>query len=200
MIKNLLKSAFILFLFQNCTQNTEYIRRISAERLKLNDEFQNAESSPLDSIDRINFKGLQFFRINSDYNVEARFEKFKTMPVFELAHSHNRTKPYTTYGKVSFVLEGNKFELLVFEPQNKKPGHENYLLLPFTDLTNGKETFTGGRYIDLEKTNNDVIEIDFNLAYTPYCAYSSHYTCPIPPKENFLNTEINAGQKYTYLK
>ncbi len=41
----------------------------------------------------------------------------------------------------------------------------------------------------------DLIELDFNLAYFPYCAYNDKYTCPIPPKENALNIEIRAGEK-----
>jgi uncharacterized protein (DUF1684 family) len=37
--------------------------------------------------------------------------------------------------------------------------------------------------------------IDFNLCYNPYCAYTTGYNCPIPPKENFIDLEIRAGEK-----
>ena len=71
--------------------------------------------------------------------------------------------------------------------------YKNHLFLPFTDLSNGEKSYTGGRFIDLEIPNSDVIVIDFNKAYNPYCAYSPDYSCPIPPAENHLNVNILAG-------
>jgi uncharacterized protein (DUF1684 family) len=75
--------------------------------------------------------------------------------------------------------------------------YTNYLFLPFTDLTNGKETYAAGRYIGLKipKEGNELI-IDFNMAYNPYCAYSDRYSCPVVPAANNLATEIRAGLKY----
>ncbi|WP_192347263.1 DUF1684 domain-containing protein [Algoriphagus sp. Y33] len=67
------------------------------------------------------------------------------------------------------------------------------LFLPFTDQTNGGETYGGGRYMGLTIPTGDTIELDFNKAYNPYCAYASGYACPIPPKENDLEVPIRAG-------
>ena len=67
--------------------------------------------------------------------------------------------------------------------------------LPFTDLTNGNETYSGGRYIDLEIPEGNTIRIDFNKSYNPYCAYTEGYSCPIPPAENNLGYTITAGVK-----
>ena len=69
------------------------------------------------------------------------------------------------------------------------------MFLPFTDLTNGEETYEGGRYIELEIPDKNYIVIDFNKAYNPYCAYNYIYSCPIPPEENDLKIEIKAGVK-----
>ena len=73
----------------------------------------------------------------------------------------------------------------------------DHLFLPFTDNTNGVETYGGGRYIDLKIPAGNTINIDFNKAYNPYCAYSDKYSCPIPPPENHLDIEIKAGIKLT---
>jgi uncharacterized protein (DUF1684 family) len=69
--------------------------------------------------------------------------------------------------------------------------------LAFTDLTNGEDTYGGGRYIDLYISDiaEGHITIDFNKAYNPYCAYSDGYNCPIPPASNSINLEIKAGEK-----
>ena len=42
---------------------------------------------------------------------------------------------------------------------------------------------------------DDVIVIDFNKAYNPYCEYTYGYSCPIPPNENKLSVAIEAGEK-----
>ena len=73
------------------------------------------------------------------------------------------------------------------------PEYEDYLFIPFNDLTNGNETYDGGRYLDLKTTSESTIVIDFNKAYNPYCAYNDKYSCPIPPRENDLPIEIKAG-------
>ena len=79
---------------------------------------------------------------------------------------------------------------------SKRKGFKDYLFLPFLDATNGIETYGGGRYLDVYIFENQTnIKIDFNLSYNPYCAYSHRYSCPIPPHENTLTVEINAGEK-----
>jgi len=40
------------------------------------------------------------------------------------------------------------------------------------------------------------VQLDFNTAYNPYCAYSRRFSCPIPPKENSLPIAIESGEKY----
>lgn len=195
-----------LLLFFGLTQlscgnakDAAYRKEIAALRMELNEEFFDPSRTPLDSAYLYSFKGLRFFPVNEEYRVLAKVSLAENTQVFELPHSHERTKPYKFYGKLSFQLLGQNCALTILEPQIKKPGAENYLLLPFTDATNVTETYGGGRYLDLDKLSckeGAEIVIDFNKAYNPYCAYSSKYTCPIPPKENNLDLRIEAGVKY----
>jgi hypothetical protein len=69
------------------------------------------------------------------------------------------------------------------------------LFIPFKDLTNGKETYEGGRYIDAAILPGYRMVLDFNMTYSPSCAYNDKFTCAIPPKENFLEIRIRAGEK-----
>jgi hypothetical protein len=100
---------------------------------------------------------------------------------------------------VSFQVNGTDLSLVVYQNEQlmQDTAFENYLFLPFTDLTNGEESYGGGRYLDLEisKLKNNSILIDFNKAYNPYCAYASGYNCPVPPRENNLPIAIRAGEK-----
>jgi uncharacterized protein (DUF1684 family) len=77
----------------------------------------------------------------------------------------------------------------------QKEDGSNYLFLPFMDDTNGSSTYAGGRYIDLTIPEGDTLQIDFNSAYNPYCAYNENYSCPIVPRENYIATEVEAGVK-----
>ena len=62
--------------------------------------------------------------------------------------------------------------------------------------TSGKESYGGGRYVDCEiPEEGDVVLVDFNKAYNPYCAYNPRYSCVIPPEENRLEVRIEAGEK-----
>jgi uncharacterized protein (DUF1684 family) len=78
-----------------------------------------------------------------------------------------------------------------------KPGERNptVLFLPFFDETSSVSTYGGGRYLDPEYAGGNEIVLDFNLAYNPYCAYVEGYTCPLPPPENRIDAEVNAGEK-----
>lgn len=105
---------------------------------------------------------------------------------------------------MSFKLNGKNYSLSVYQADaevlEKFPEYADLLFLPFKDLTNGKETYGGGRYIDIKTPAGNNVILDFNLAYNPNCAYGSErFSCPIPPKENFLPAQIKAGEKsYKY--
>lgn len=96
-----------------------------------------------------------------------------------------------------FSIEGKELKLNVYQNLEliKKPGYEDYLFLPFSDITCGKGSYIGGRYIDMRIPKSEKVTIDFNQAYNPYCAYNYKYSCPIVPLENDLAIEIKAGVK-----
>jgi uncharacterized protein (DUF1684 family) len=65
----------------------------------------------------------------------------------------------------------------------------------FSDLTSGIETYSAGRYLDLSRNPTGIYDLDFNLAYHPYCYYNVSYECPYPPPENRLKVPIHAGER-----
>ena len=182
-----------LFLSCGPAVDQAYRQTIAAERMALNEQFFDPNKTPLDSLSFYTFGGLKFFPIQEKYRVNATLTLLENEEVYNLPHSHDQTKPYKNYAIAKFELDGKNYELIVLEQAVKKPGNENYLLLPFLDQTTNKETYGGGRYIDLDKSAGKNIVIDFNKAYHPYCAYNSKYTCPIPPPRNRMDVAIEAG-------
>jgi uncharacterized protein (DUF1684 family) len=108
----------------------------------------------------------------------------------------DRLPEYRKYGEVHFKLDGEERILEVYQSLDvaKKPGYEDYLFIPFTDETNGIDTYEVGRYIDLTIPTSEGVVIDFNKCYNPYCSYGSGYSCPIPPEANHLPIKIEAGE------
>lgn len=163
----------------------------------LNKEYGTREDSPLTDEDFKVFKSLDFFPINEKFIVEARFIRTPKEKVFKMKTSTTRLPEYVKYGELTFTIDGKPFKLNLYQniDLTKKEGYEDYLFLPFSDLTCGKESYIGGRYIDMRIPKGETVTIDFNKAYNPYCAYNQKYSCPIVPLENDLNIEILAGVK-----
>ncbi len=178
---------------------TGYVESILLERYQKNINFSDPEESILPSEDIAGFKSLDYFDVDKNYKIKARFERTEGMPVFEMQTTTDRKPLYTTYGKAHFIVDGKEHTLHIYQNQKLMTSTEyaDYLFIPFNDLTNGVTTYGGGRYLDLTipEVGATAITLDFNRVYNPYCAYNKKYSCPIPPLENNLNIEINAGVK-----
>ena len=163
----------------------------------LNKEYANREESPLTDEDFKSFKGLDFYPINEKFIVAAKFVRTPNEKVFKMKTTGTRLPEYVKYGELHFTLDGQSFKLNLYQniELTQKEGYADYLFLPFSDLTCGKESYIGGRYIDMKIPKSDTVTIDFNKAYNPYCAYNHKYSCPIVPLENDLTIEILAGVK-----
>ncbi|KAA9331430.1 DUF1684 domain-containing protein [Hymenobacter busanensis] len=164
---------------------------------QLNAEFRDPAQSPLPAAAQPTFQGLPFFAPDFAYYTEARLVRDSTAVPFAMKTSTARQPLYRKFGDLYFTLQGQKLHLVAYESLDlKQQAHyEDYLFVPFTDLTNGHESYGGGRYLDLRVPKGNVLWLDFNRAYNPYCAYSSQYSCPVPPAENRLPVAIRAGVK-----
>ncbi|MEE1943752.1 DUF1684 domain-containing protein [Pedobacter sp. KR3-3] len=189
-----LLSFLLLFSITASAQN--YQQTIAKHREAYKADFLKEERSPLKEADLAN---LDFFKPDSTYRVQAQVSLLNNEKTFKMPTYAGTTADYIRYAKVDFKLNGQTLSMTLYRSIAllQHPQYKDLLFLPFTDETNNKSTYGGGRYIDLDlKTiKNGKIEIDFNKAYNPYCAYSSGYRCPIPPEENDLATAIQAGEK-----
>lgn len=196
-MKTILSFVFLVILNFGFSQEKFDVATVEKFQKELNIEYADAKTSPLDANDLKVFKSLDFFPINKKFFVLAKLVRTENEKPFEMKTSTDRKPLYVKYGEVHFAIDGKSFHLNVYKniEFSKKKGFEDYLFLPFSDLTSGKESYIGGRYIDLRIPKGNVIAIDFNTSYNPYCAYSHRYSCPIVPLENDLNFEIKAGVK-----
>ena len=188
---------FSLFLILNCENKKRYDKNFTPFQKEMNEFFKDASISPLKEKDLKNFEGLDFFDFDSSYVVNAALIRTPEEKSFKMKTTTDRLPEYIKYGIVTFDLFNKSYSLNIYRNLDiiNNEGYEDYLFLPFLDDTNGFESYGGGRYIDLDVTEEDNLVIDFNSAYNPYCTYNEKYSCPIVPRENYLPLEINAGVK-----
>lgn len=186
----------LLIFSQKLSKEESEIKKFQKE---LNAEYLNPKETPLRGDNFKNFKQHPFFPINLKYRITAKFEKTENAEPFDLPTSSGKTKPYREFGKATFQLDGKSYTLTLYQSLDliKQKKYKDHLFLPFRDATNEKETYGGGKYLDLTIPKDKTIILDFNKSYHPYCAYNAYdYNCPVVPEENKLPVEIRAGVMY----
>lgn len=146
------------------------------------------------------FESLKYYEIDYTYRVNGSLIRFDDGRTFSINTTGGGVYEYLIYGKVFFELKGKSFALNVYQGKRaaKSEQKKGALFIPFTDLTSGGLTYGGGRYLVLDVPDDEILVMDFNMAYNPYCVYNPDHSCPIPPKENDLNVMVDAGELMYY--
>ena len=152
--------------------------------------FKTSHHSPLPQSERKAFSGLDYFPIDEQYQFELPLNEYDNPEIIEMEVSSGGIKQFKRIGYLTFQLNEVSTDIHVYQSSDN-PDH---FFVPFRDSTSGEETYGAGRYLDIE-SDDQVFQLDFNLAYSPLCAYSDNYACPLPPFENWLQIPIRAGEK-----
>ena len=155
------------------------------------DSFFRSAQSPLSAASRADFQGLQYFPEKAELRLSVLLERDAAREAVLMATSTGSERVYERLGWVTFSVDGVAARLALYAAEGDQQPEEAFV--PFRDATNGMETYGSGRYVEAELAG-DMATLDFNLAYNPYCAYADRWSCPIPPKENWLEVPIRAGE------
>jgi uncharacterized protein len=169
----------------------DYTVRIAADREHKDAVFRaGGENIPVRRDDVDKFLPLAYFPIDESYAVPAQLESATDRAVFTMPTSTGKLRNVEKLGTLKFSLKGQPLQLTAFLEEGS-----NQLFVPFSDLTNGTETYQAGRYINLDPMATRIYIVDFNAAFNPYCYYNSEYDCPLPPAENRLKVPVRAGER-----
>ena len=198
MKKVLISLCFVVALFACSSQGKRTLTGKTEYQQTLNASYKDATKSPLKKKDLKEFKGLDFFPIDSSFIVVAQLKKIANAPTFEMATTTDRKPLYKEFGILNFNLKGKKCQLTIYQSQDNLTDEKfkDYLFIPFTDNTSGNESYGGGRYMDVmitDENTDGTIVLNFNNTYNPYCAYNEKYSCPLTPRKNHLDVEVKAG-------
>jgi len=187
-------SSLVYFSLSTGPSGEEYATSIQADRRRKNESMINGSESPFKD-SKEPFDSLSYFPPDPRYRIVADLEPIRQKQVRLLITNRSAYQRYLDYAWATFQLDGQDCKLLILEVMDMGP-NRGKLFLAFADETSTKETYGGGRYMDLKKVPAaTTIELDFNKAYNPYCAYNHNYSCPLPPPENLLKVPILAGEK-----
>ncbi|MEQ8627536.1 DUF1684 domain-containing protein [Ekhidna sp.] len=184
----------IFFMIQSGGNDESYILEINQYWEDRHDFFKTSQASPFVQ-KKVEYQEVEYFEPNPDYKVNGTLDRLTKRETLTLGNSDGSTTTYLRFANVKFKIKGQSCSLLIL----KALGFGNQYLLAFGDGTSGDTTYGGGRYLDIAIGKSDQITLDFNKAYSPYCAYFEDFTCPLPPRENLLDVAIEAGEKnYPY--
>lgn len=191
--------SFVLFL-AGCGKNytpeqEQYIKEIETKRGEKDNEFRNDPSSPFNAKSKVRFEPLKYYDVDPAFVFKSKLTGYETKDTIKIFGTKGEERKVIRFGFVTFTYKSSLYKVNVYQGISRSG--LVYHSIWFTDETTGEETYGVGRYIDFELNpdKNYIYTVDFNLAYNPYCAYSSEYSCAIPTKEDYLPVKITAGEK-----
>ena len=153
------------------------------------DSLLKSEDSPLLPAQRARFEQLAYYPIDLRYRLRGELHIYGRQRIVEIPHTDGTTTELERLGRFVAAFGEKDFWLEVY--RSPQTGEAEVF---FKDLTNGHTTYGGGRYARLTREDDGMYVIDFNNAYNPYCAYNPIYICPLPPRQNYLEFAIEAGE------
>jgi len=144
---------------------------------------------------RAHFTGIDYFPTDPSWRIEADWVPFAPAHKLEIGSVIGTIDAVDVPGKAVFQRDGHHFELL---PYQEEPGGELFFVI--ADRTSGKETYGAARFLYAALPKDGLsrpgkVELDFNKAYNPPCAFTPFATCPLAPPENRLDLDVSAGEK-----
>ena len=173
-------------------------REIEDHRGRKDEFFAEHRGSPIPPGERDDFDGLPYYPPDPDYRVEATVERYEDPGELTIDTTTGESRTYERLVELWFDLPNGPTSLTGY----RQVGEEGAgLFVPFRDATSGGETYGAGRYLDVDVDpgdlqDGDTVVLDFNLAYSPFCAFDDDYSCPLTPMENWLEQPVEAGERY----
>lgn len=177
-------------------EQEKYIKEIEKKRSEKDLYMRDNPESPFNKKGKVEFHPLNYFGVDPAFVFQSKLYEFPVKDSITTQGTKGDPRKGVRWGYVLINFDKKEYKINVYQMTSKNTG-ETYFAIWFTDKTTNNETYGVGRYLDFQKSEDPdhVYQIDFNLAYNPYCAYTSSYSCTIPLKEDYIDLAIKAGEK-----
>ena len=135
---------------------------------------------------------MKYFVLAPSLRFDTNLHRYDSPEIVMMSTSKGTPQRFHRIGYFELEIEDRTVKVQAYKSAERE---DNDVFVPFRDATSGIDSYGSARYLDLEQRPDDDYVVDFNYAYNPYCAYSDDYICPLPPKENWLEVAIRAGEK-----
>jgi len=139
---------------------------------------------------RLNFQGRVWWPVDEIYRVKATVKRYDPPKIVEFPDVIGGINETVMDCALEFDLGGQTYSLDAETMSNGK------FYIIFHDQSCGKGSYPAGRFLKTEDPQSESVIIDFNKAYNPPCAFTPFATCFLPPRQNYLDTSIQAGERY----
>lgn len=137
---------------------------------------------------RVDFVGLDYYPVDESWKFDAKFIPAPEGATVPISNVLGQLDDSPLAGTLEFEKDGKEYSLLALDQ-----GDQYFVIV--ADRTNGRGTYGAGRFIYTELAEDGRVNIDFNKAYNPPCAFTEYSTCSLPPSQNRLPIAVTAGEK-----
>ena len=137
---------------------------------------------------RSGFRGLSWYQATPAFRTVGTFAPYPEARTVQIPNILGDLEPFAAVGTVTFALNGSQHTMEAWQSGKR-------LWFVFRDRTSGRETYPSARFLYTDPPVEGRVAMDFNYAQNPPCAYNPYTTCPLPPQQNRLPIEIQAGEK-----
>lgn len=136
---------------------------------------------------RLRFSGRRWFSENKDLVVKAKWIADATPRKVMISDVLGGSAEEISPGVAEFKVGNETIQLRPILEDDQ------YFFI-FRDQTSRDRTYSAGRFLYASREKDGFVDLDFNRAYNPPCAFNKFTTCPLPMKENILRVRIEAGE------
>ncbi|MEQ1945625.1 MAG: DUF1684 domain-containing protein [Bryobacteraceae bacterium] len=144
-----------------------------------------------DNPPRKQFAGLQWYPVDPTWKVRAKFAPWDKPRKLYFDTEVGVKEEDESAGVVTFTRNGKEYKM-----EAVKDGDGLWFVM--RDATSGKSTYAASRFLYTDAPKNGYVDIDFNRAENPPCAFTPYATCPLPPPQNRLTLAVTAGELYKH--
>ena len=173
----------------------DYLKTLLQERALKDSSLQYDPHSPFSRDPKAVFSPLKYYDPTPEFIFNSKLYEYNPVDTVNVFGTRGEVRRVLKEGYVKLNYARNEYKVNVYKAFGRDG--QPYYSIWFTDKTTGEETYGVGRYLDFNKVEDPehIYTVDFNKAYSPYCAYSAEFTCPIPREEDHIAMEIKAGEK-----